>query len=300
MTEQRMTRFGRFIRDPLFHFLLAGAALYIAYGAIYPGEQAEMADEKTVVVTTGEIDWMASSWQKRWNRPPTKDELDGLVSQHIRETVLYREAIAMGLDKDDVVLRRRLAQKLEFLSQDMLQPEAPTDDVLKVYFNENIDRYRGADTVTMSHVFFDPDKRGDMTLEDANVTKAELIALKDAPVNAKAFGDAFLLQSYYPQITQAELAKLFGSGFAAPVFELGKDIWVGPVLSGYGTHLVYLHEKTVQSNPSFDKVAEAVLVDWVDEQRKELNERFVNALMDRYTVVVEDPTAGVQAEVEIN
>jgi peptidyl-prolyl cis-trans isomerase C len=288
---QDSTRLRRFIRDPLFHFLLAGAAIYLSYAVTNSPDQAELADDKTIIVSSGEIDWLASSWQKRWNRPPTEEELDGLIRQQVRETVLYREALAMGLDKDDVVLRRRLAQKLEFLSQDMLQPDPPAEEELRAYFDENKERYRAPDTITMSHVFFDPDKRGDKTLDDADVVKAELASFEEAPVDAKAFGDAFLLQSYYPQIAQSELAKLFGSGFAEPVFEQEPGNWQGPVLSGYGTHLVYLHEKTVQPEPVFDQVSDAVLADWIDEKREELNERFITALLDRYNVVLETQRA---------
>lgn len=288
MSQTKPTLLSRFFRDPLLHFLAAGAAIYIAYAVFNPVEETALEDEKTVVVTTGEIEWLANTWAKRWNRPPTEEELNGLIQQHIRETVLYREALAMGLDQDDVVIRRRLGQKLEFLTQDMLQPEPPTDDELRVYFEENISKYRAPDFITISQVFFNPDTRGDDTLEDAEAAKIQLASLHDAPVNIKSFGDAFFLQNYYPRITQTELAKLFGSEFAKPVFNLEPGVWHGPVLSGYGTHLVFVHGKTRQPDPVFDDVAEAVRENWVTDKRQELNDQFIGALLDRYNVVVEE------------
>ena len=296
MSNTKPTRLSQLLRDPLLHFLIAGAAIYIAYGLFSPLAESQISDDKTVVVTTGEIDWLTNTWTSKWNRPPTEQELEGLVEQHIRETVLYREAVAMGLDRDDVVIRRRLGQKLEFLTQDMLQPEPPSDSELQAYFTSNIDRYRAADTITISHVFFDPDKRGNATLEDAEAVKMRLASLGDAPVDTRSFGDAFLLQNYYPQVTEFELAKLFGIGFAEPVFELDPGIWHGPVLSGYGTHLVFLHQKTEQPLPIFEDVAEAVQGDWYDEKRRELNDQFIDALLARYTIVVEEPSEMPDAE----
>jgi hypothetical protein len=115
MSTPEQTRLSRFFRDPLFHFLIAGAAIYIAYGMVSPSGQTVLEDDKTVVVTAGEIEWLTSTWTRTWNRPPTEEELLGIIQQHVRETVLYREAKSMGLDQEDVVIRRRLGQKLEFL-----------------------------------------------------------------------------------------------------------------------------------------------------------------------------------------
>jgi len=128
----------KFLREPLLHFLLIGAAIYLLYGAF--AETAPEETDKTIVVSTGEVEWMKTSWQKRWNRPPTPDELDGLIQQYIRETVLYREALTMGLNKHDQVIRRRLAQKLEFLAKDLVALTPPTDEELAAYFDAHKDR----------------------------------------------------------------------------------------------------------------------------------------------------------------
>jgi parvulin-like peptidyl-prolyl isomerase len=276
----------KFFREPLVHFLFIGAALFLIYA--FMGQQEAEDQERAITITTGEIAWLTDSWQKRWNRPPTAEEREGLINQYLREMILYREAVAMGLDKDDTVIRRRMAQKLEFLTQDLISPEPPTKEELQAYFKAHMDRYQPPDLITMTHVFLDPDKRGDQTLKDAETIKAKLNALEQPPQDGRSFGDPFMLQSYYPERSEAELAKLFGSGFARPVFELAPEQWHGPVLSGYGTHLVYVHDRQESEPPAFTEVEEQVRQDWENEKREQLNDQYIASLMGRYDVTIED------------
>ena len=211
----------RLLREPLVHFLFIGAAIYLAFGLL--AEPVEDVQDDTLVVDAGEIEWMATSWYKRWNRMPTPQELDGLIQQYIRETVLYREALTMGLDKDDVVIRRRLAQKLEFLAQDLAMMTPPTEDELQTYYDEHRDRYRAPVLYTFTQVYIDPDKRGDKTLNDAKAIKAALISQPEAIDNAGEFGDEFMLQAWYPEKAQIDIQKLFGSGFAESLVGLSAD-----------------------------------------------------------------------------
>ena len=279
----------KFLREPLLHFLLIGAAIYLAYGAL--SESLPEEDDKTVVVSAGEVEWMRTSWQKRWNRPPTPEEFDGLIQQYIRETVLYREALTMGLNQHDQVIRRRLAQKLEFLAKDLVALTPPTDEELVAYFAANRDRYQEPALYTFSQVFFDPDKRGDATLDDAEAIKTTLIARGDAIEDAGALGDDFMLQSYYPEKDLLEIQKLFGSGFTGSLVDLAPGQWHGPVLSGYGTHLVYVSYVREPSPPVFDAVRDRVVADWTTDKSEELNEQFYANLRDSYTVVIEEPAA---------
>lgn len=265
---------------------MIGAAIFLLYGLT--GQQEIVDQERAITITTGEIAWLTNSWEKRWNRPPTGEERDGIIKQYLRETILYREAVAMGLDRDDTIIRRRMAQKMEFLSQDLITPEPPEKDELHSYFEAHIDKYQKPDLITLTHVFLDPDKREDQTLRDAETIKTKLMALKQPPQDAQAFGDAFMLQSYYPERSEAELSKLFGSGFAQPVFELEPHQWHGPVLSGYGTHLVYVHDRMDADPPLFTDVKEQVRQDWESDHREKLNEQFINSLMARYDVTIEE------------
>jgi hypothetical protein len=273
-------------REPLLHFLFIGAAIYLAFGLF--AEPVEEMQDNTLVVDAGEIEWMATSWYKRWNRMPTAQELDGLIQQYVRETVLYREALAMGLDKDDTVIRRRLAQKLEFLAQDLATMTPPTDEELRTWFDEQKDRYQAPIRYTFTQVYIDPDKRGDKTLDDAKAIKAALISQPDAIDKAGALGDDFMLQNYYPENAQADIQKLFGSGFAESLVELSPEEWHGPVLSGYGVHLVYVHSINEPPPPVFAEVRARVQQDWEDARRESLNEEFYTSLRDRYTIIIEE------------
>jgi peptidyl-prolyl cis-trans isomerase C len=289
----------QFLKEPLLHFVLAGAAIYFLFGLFGQSDDAAV-EENTIVVTGGEINWLAEMWQKKWNRPPSDVEMVGLVRDHLRETVLYREAVAMGLDKDDVIIRRRMAQKLEFLAQDLIQPETPTAAELQTFFQENLDRYQIPPLLTFTHVFLDPDKRGDDTLADAEQLKAELIANATVPDEASDLGDRFMLQAYYPERDEADLAKLFGGEFARSIMALEPETWHGPVLSGYGTHLVYVQARLESPPPTFEQVAERVGEDLVNEEREKLNQEYLDSLLARYNVVIEgedkDGEANADAE----
>ena len=277
----------KLLREPLVHFMFIGAAIYLLYGVF--AEPVPEADDKTIVVTAGEVEWMQTAWQKRWNRPPTAEEFDGLIQQYIKETVLYREALTMGLNKHDMVIRRRLAQKLEFLAKDLVALTPPTDEELQAYFDEHQERYQEPVLYTFTQVFIDPDKRDDTTLDDAEAIKANLIAQGDAVDDPGALGDDFMLQNYYPEKDVVEIQKLFGSGFTESLAELSPGQWHGPVLSGYGVHLVYISSVSEPPAPVLADVRERVVQDWEMERGEELNNKFYASLRDQYTVVIEEP-----------
>ena len=277
----------KLLREPLVHFMFIGAFIYLLYGVF--AESVPEADDKTIVVTAGEVEWMQSTWQKRWNRPPTAKEFDGLIQQYIREMVLYREALTMGLNKHDMVVRRRLAQKLEFLAKDLVALIPPTEEELQIYFDEHQGRYQEPMLYTFTQVFIDPDKRGDATLDDAEKIKATLIEKGDAIDDPGALGDRFMLQNYYPGKDQIEIQKQFGSGFTESLIALSAGEWHGPVLSGYGVHLVYISNVDEPPPPVFADVRERVVQEWTSDKSEELNEKFYANLREQYTVVIEEP-----------
>lgn len=281
----------KLLREPLLQFFFIGAAIYLLYGLFAEPSQEEV--DTTITVSAGEIEWMQTSWQKRWNRVPTDKELDGMIQQYIRETVLYREALTMGLNQHDQVIRRRLAQKLEFLARDLVALTPPTEAELQAYFEEHQDRYSEPVRITFTQVFIDPDKRGDATLDDAEAIKATLVAKGDDIRDIGELGDGFMLQRYYPEKEQGEIKKLFGSGFAESMVGLSAGKWHGPVLSGYGVHLVYVHTIIEPPAPVFSDVSERVTEDWTTEKGSELNEQFYVNLRDRYTIIIETPNEAV-------
>ena len=232
---------------------------------------------------------MTTSWEKRWNRPPTEQELTGMIDQYIREIVLYNEAITMGLDQNDTVIRRRLAQKVEFLAKDLVAFIPPSEEDLTSYFDEHKTRYQQPDLFTFTQVFIDPDKRGDATLADAEVIKAKLVSEQVSLVDAPSLSDGFMLQNYYPGKDPSEIQKLFGSGFTKTFVNLETGQWHGPVLSGYGVHLIYIQDRIKAAPPTFESVREQVTEEWDADKREELNEQFYTSLRKRYNVVIEKP-----------
>jgi peptidyl-prolyl cis-trans isomerase C len=280
----------KLLREPLVHFMFIGVIIYALYGVF--AEPVVEENDRTIVVTAGEIEWMRASWQKRWNRPPTKEEFDGLIQQYIKETVLYREALTMGLNKHDMVIRRRLAQKLEFLAKDLVVLTPPTEAELQAYFDEHQARYRQPTLYTFTQVFFDPDKRGDATRDDAEAVKATWIAQGDAIDDPGALGDGLMLQNYYPLKDRAEIQKNLGSGFTDTLITLAPGQWHGPVLSGFGVHLVYVNSIIEPPPPEFAGVRERVIADWSLDRGNELNDKFYNNLRGQYSIVIEEPEPG--------
>jgi hypothetical protein len=250
----------KLLREPLLHFMFIGAVIYLLYSVF--AEPLPEGDDKTIVVSAGEIEWMHAAWRKRWNRPPTPEEFDGLIQQYVRETVLARDLVALT---------------------------PPTEEELQAYFDKHRDRYQEPVRYTFTQVFIDPDKRGDTTLDHAAAVKAKLVAQDDATGNPGTLGDDFMLQNYYPEKDSLEIQKLFGSGFTESLMELSAGKWHGPILSGYGTHLVYVHSINEPPATVFAEVQERVVQDWKAEKGAELNEQFYASLRDRYTIVVEEP-----------
>ena len=286
-------RIRRFSGEPLLHFFIIGALIYATYA--YIGRQAVEDDAKRITVTAGEISWLEGVWKKRWNRGPTQKELQGIVRQLLRERILAREARAMGLDKDDIVIRRRLKQKLEYLSQDLLSGVTPSDEQLAAFFAKIGKAYEKPALLTLTHVFFDPDKRGAQTLQDAKTQKSALVKQNVAPTEIKGYGDLFMLQTYYPERTYAELAKLFGSGFVENLSGLGERKWHGPVLSGYGVHLVYILNRQEARPAKLKDVKDQVFADWQAEKRKELRDKYLAGLLKRYAVLIESESPTLKA-----
>ena len=262
-------------RNPLLQFTAIGAVLFFAYGFIH---DTRTGDANRIEVTAADIERIRELWAMQWRRPPTEAELQGLVDAHIREEVLYREALAMGLDKGDTVIRRRLAQRVEFLAEDLATRVEPTREELQRHFEAHLDRYMLPARASFSHIYFSIDRRGDQAESDARAA----LAHPDA-----ARGDPFMLQSDFPSRTQQEVGALFGNEFATALFALEPGDWRGPVASSYGMHLVRVRERSEGRKPELSEVRDRVRNDLLDQRRREADEALVDALEARYEIVVE-------------
>jgi hypothetical protein len=279
-----MNMLKRILKEPLLHFLLLGALLFIAYGVMQkPGRSGEQGE---IVITQGQIEHLATGFAKAWRRPPTPEEMAGLVRDRVQEEVYSREAIAMGLDKDDTVIRRRLRQKLEFVSEDIVAQAEPTEADLNAYLTAHADAFRIEPRFSFSQVYLSPQKRGSHLERDA----AQLLAqLNRAGANAdtSALGDALMLEQQFAAVPATEVAKLFGEKFAAKLGGLTPGQWQGPVESGYGVHLVLVSERVDGGLPALADVRDAVRREWSNAQRLQANEKFYQQLLKRYTVTIE-------------
>ena len=275
----------QWLREPLLQFLIIGAGIYGFY-ALY-GTAEDDSGEMTVTVDASRIAGFVSGWQARMNRPPTEQELDAAIAQYVREEILYREAVAMGLGEDDPITRRRLAQKLEFLTKDVARLKEPVEGELEEWFETHIADYRDPDLITFTHVFIDPDLREETTLDDAAVILTQLQASGEPNAETLKAGDRFMLQSYYPQKTELDIRRQFGSGFTQSLMKLEPGQWHGPVLSGYGVHLVYVHALVKAEDPQFAAAKEKVFEDWQETQQKNFNEQYIKSLKSRYEIVID-------------
>ena len=277
---------ARFLSEPLVQFLIIGAGIYAAYATLGTPEE-ESADTK-IHIDEAQISAYITEWQSRWNRPPTRGEIEGLIQNQVKEEVLYRQAVSMGLGKDDVITRRRMAQKLEFLTSDLAQAQQPAEGELEAYFAENLADYREPDLISFSQVFFNPDERGNATVDDA---KAALEKFKTAgapdPKTLEA-GDRFMLQSYFPNATEAAVSRLMGAKFAETTMKLKVGEWNGPELSGYGVHLVYVYDLKEGAVPELAEVKDKVLEAWHEEQRESFNAEFLKNLKERFEIVIDE------------
>ena len=206
----------------------------------------------------------------------------------MREEVYCREAMALGLDKDDTVIRRRLRQKMEFISDDIAAISEPTDADLNAYLHAHADRFRAEQTFTFSQVYLDPEKHGENLGRDISALLAQLNQA-GGHADAPALGDSFLMEHTFTATPTSEISKQFGEKFAAKLGELSPGTWQGPVESGYGAHLVLVSERTEGRMPTLAEVRDDVRREWANSGRLELNEKFYQELLKRYTVTIESP-----------
>ena len=282
----------KLIREPLFHFLLLGAVIFLLAGRVRSGS---VGSGDKIVVTQSQIESMVVGFSRTWMRPPTQEELQGLVDDYVREEVLYREAKAMGLDQDDVIVRRRMRQKFEFLAEDLAaRTGPPTDQELEAYLRQHADKYSEEPSFSFDHIFFSREKRGASADAEAKAMLARLSG--KGTIDIEKLGDAFLLPSRFEKTSAGETARLFGEKFAKELTKTQLGTWAGPIESSYGLHLVRVNARIPEVAPPLANVRESVLRDLLSDRRKQELDTQYEKLRARYTVVVEPPEAPRVAE----
>lgn len=272
------------LREPLLHFLLIGAALFLIYYLQNDDTAADDSDQ--IIITEAHVDRLISMWEKQRQRLPTRNELNGLIEAQIREEVLYREALNLGLDQNDAGVRRRLARKVEFLFADISDQVEPTETQLEDYLVANPEKFEIPGRIDFFQVYFNTDKRGEQANEDAGMLLAKL-AQNSSDLDLGLVGDRFMFGYEHEKLSVTEVASMFGGNFSDFLFELPVGSWQGPVPSSYGLHLVYIQHKSSPLVPELDAVRNKVRVEWLSEQRREMDEIFYQQLRQQYEVVVE-------------
>jgi hypothetical protein len=279
----------RLLKEPLLHFLVAGALLFAVHAWMNPPASGARDDAARVVaIGEGEVKWLVETWTRQWRRAPTQEELRGLVHGLLKEEILAREAREMGLDQGDTVVRRRLAQKLEFVLQDTAQPPDPDDAQLRRFHEAELAQFRRPARVSFMHYLFSREQRADA----AGDATAALARLNRTPHGElRELGDRSLVEGSFDDVDERSIAALLGPSFARAVLALEPGRWHGPLDSGQGVHLVKVTQIVAPQVMSFEESRGQVLDLWRERARREAEAQRLAEVMDRYEIVV-DP--GVQ------
>ncbi len=280
-------RAPRLLHEPLVQFLALGAALFLLFqwSGTGPGSNR-------IVLTPGLIEHLTAGFMRTWQRPPTEAEIKGLIDDHVREEIAVREATAMGLDRDDTIIRRRLRQKLEFLVEDAVETVQPTDVELESWLENHADAFRIEPQIEFRQVYLSRERRGGATEADAERLLARVTAAgPDAATDQ--LGDPTMLPPEFPLAPVSDVSRVFGPDFAERLLAIEPGQWTGPIESGFGIHLVLVRRHSEGSLPDLSRVRPAVEREFLAERRKQELNAMYERLLEKYVVVVERPKAGM-------
>jgi hypothetical protein len=277
---------SRWAREPLLHFLVIGAALFAVY--YWRNPSAANSDvSRRIELTNDDLRQLEISWTAQWQRPPTPDEMRNLVEDKVHQEILYREGLALGLDRDDTIVKRRLAQKMEFLSDDVSALRDPSLDELKKWYAKHGAQFTLPSRITFRHLYFSSDKRGSKARDAAVAALAKLPDNSAATIDLTSLGDRFMFQDHYAESTSDQVAKVFGTRFAEELLKLRPGKWNGPVESGLGWHLVWVDAITPRRTPDFEEVdVSEIKSQWLAAQRAETKRELFATMRARYEIVL--------------
>jgi len=267
----------RLLREPLLHFFLMGAVMFGVYGWLHRGS---LSSANEIFVTRGQVQNLQLQFERVWQRPATRQELQGLVDNWVKEEIFYREGISMGLDRDDPVVRRRVGQKLEFILESATPP-VPTDAELQAWLDAHLHDYQIEPTYSLRQVYFDPARHGARLEADIATARRTLESGKAAA------GDVTMLPPTMDAVSATEVARVFGNEFGEGLKTLPVNSWQGPVRSGYGLHLVEITSHETGRRVTLADVRVEVERDLSRARAEAANAAFYNKLRANYAVRVE-------------
>jgi peptidyl-prolyl cis-trans isomerase C len=287
----------RFLREPLTHFLLIGALMFGIY-SFTPAGRTVPASSKQIHLSLDELAQLALLFQSQWRREPTPEEFTQLVENKVQVEILYREALAMGLDEDDEIVKRRLAQKMQFLAEDIGAAREPATAELTSWYEKNRAMFVEPGRFSFRHLYFSPDRRGVQARDDAAQALSKLAGQPEDSKLAGSLADPFMFQEYYRDRALEYLGKEFGPRFALAVEKLAPGSWQGPVESGFGWHLVFVDTVIPGRIPAFEEIEQDVKTAWLVEQKALAWEKAYRDMRTNYTVLVPVPPDGVAASAD--
>ena len=280
----------RVVREPLVHFLVIGLILFGAYRAMTP-ETGQAQASHQIALTLDDLRQLDVYFESQWKRQPTPEEFTRLIESKVQEEILYREALAMGLDKDDTIVKRRMAQKMQFLAEDVAAAHEPSTAELRAWFEKNAEKFALQGRITFKHLYFSPDRRGSRAREDALEALGEIGREPRDSKRAAALADPFMYQDYYADRTSEQLGKEFGPPFAQALFGLAPGGWRGPVESGYGWHLIWVDSIIPGRVPAFEEVEPDVKTAWLADQKQLAWSKAYATMRAKYTLLLPAPPA---------
>lgn len=270
----------KLLREPLLHFVIVGAILFAAQAWWNRDGDSGTEAVDVVAITEGDVRWLVETWRRQWLREPQPAEVQGMIADLVEEEILAREAIAMGLEQDDTVVRRRLAQKLTFLVEDTSRLVEPTEAELRAFHTAHADRFEKGATVSFTQAFFNPSARSDAEAD----ARATLVALHgDDPPGAN-LGDRLLVEGDFRDVDRVAIASVFGPEFADAVLALAPGSWSGPIASGYGQHLVFVSATAPAKAQPFAEVRDIVAAEWWREKEAAARRDYMALLRAKYPV----------------
>jgi peptidyl-prolyl cis-trans isomerase C len=275
--------FPKLLRDPFIQFLALGSLVFIVL-ALVGGRQDR---QFNVVLTDTDILRLETLWTNQYSRSPTSEELKGLVDQHIREEILFREAMRLDLGDDDVIVRRRLVQKFLFLSEDMVQIAEPSKKTLEEYFKAHRQEYKLPRQTSFIHIYYSQERSGETAKILASASLAEFVVTADSEDKWRSKGDPFMLQREFAARKDTDISELFGPDFTDALAKLEEGTWAGPIQSAYGWHVVKVLSRKSERSLSWAEVQASVKSDYVAEERRKANLEFYNALRSQYQISIE-------------
>jgi len=280
------TLIKRLLSEPLLHFIVIGAALFVGYAYLKP--DAGVDSPRQIALSLDELRTMTAYFESQWHRPPTPQEFQALVEDKIKEEVLYREGLAMGLDKEDTIVKRRMAQKVQFLAEDVAAAHEPSTAELKAWFEKNTDKFALPGRYSFRHIYFSPDKRA-KAHNDATEALAKIGGEPEDSPLIPSIADRFMFQDYYRDRTPGAIAKELGPQFAVALEKLKPGSWQGPIESGYGWHLVFVDTVIPGRVPAFEEVESEVKTAWLGNQKALAWDKAYKEMRAKYTVLLPSP-----------